>query len=98
MVFVVCVLKFVFTKYGPVNMGSIFNFSDNFLPRAGLRAVSKVAPPIGTSACQLPWNRPRIIPWMDPHVLKNLQIIKNFLRRSPKSKKGSQIHLALAHC
>jgi hypothetical protein len=25
--------------------------------------VSKV-PPIGTSACQLPWNHPRIIPWV----------------------------------
>jgi hypothetical protein len=30
------------------------HFSDNFLSRAGLRAVSKVAPHIGTSACQLP--------------------------------------------
>jgi hypothetical protein len=53
-----------FLKYGPVNLGSIFNYSDNFLSGAGLRAVSKVAQPIGTSACQLPWNRPRIIPWV----------------------------------
>jgi hypothetical protein len=29
-------------------LGSIFNFSDNFLPRAGLHVVSKVVPPIGT--------------------------------------------------
>jgi hypothetical protein len=42
------------TKYGPVNVGNIFNFSDNFLPGAGLGVVSKVAPPIGTSASQLP--------------------------------------------
>jgi hypothetical protein len=54
MVFAVCVYKFVFTKYGPVNLGNIFNFSDNFLLRAGLRAVSKVVPPIDISACQLP--------------------------------------------
>jgi hypothetical protein len=54
MVFEVCVSKFVLTKYGPVNLGSIFNFSEILLPRAGLRAVTKVAPPIGTSACQLP--------------------------------------------
>jgi hypothetical protein len=30
MVFAVRVWKFIFTKYGPVNLGSIFNFSDNF--------------------------------------------------------------------
>jgi hypothetical protein len=56
--------NFFLAKYGPVNLGSIFNYSDNFIPGAGLRAESKVAPSIGTSACQLPWNRTRITPWV----------------------------------
>jgi hypothetical protein len=46
-----CINIFSRNMPGPVNVGSIFNFSDNFLPRAELRSVSKVAPPIGTSAC-----------------------------------------------
>jgi hypothetical protein len=44
--------------------GAFSTFQTIFLPRAGLRAVSKMPPPIGTSASQLPWNHPRIIPWV----------------------------------